>query len=504
MQAGAVPGGRNRPTGSAGAVRPSRERVAPISHLREYSRPSTESADLIVTGNGNGIRNDAYIPLVTVTVAGDKSVTHRAVMAAVLPGAPAVLSVRNGNSGGAVRALLPALHALGIRVDESDGTYTVHRGVPPATQDVRPHPTVTRWPDAPYLQTEGSSAAARLLIGTLAGTGTTAVVDGDDVLRHRPMDWVVDPLVELGAAVDYLGEPGRLPVLLRGAVCRPGTVRLTVGSAQARSAVLLAAAAARLPVTVRHPVRSRDHTERMLTAFGATLIEGSHEVGYDGGRYTVPPVIDVPADPSLAAYPVAAHLLQGRGGELRVPGVCLNPTRLGFFETLRRAGADISYRDTTTASSGERVGTVVVRGGLRPVTSVRVDEPAQLHALIDEVPLLAAVAARLPGTSRIGCAAELRFKETDRLMTTARMIEAFGGSAEVSHDGLVVRGGTPLWPGQVPAFEDHRIAMAAATLAAAVPGHTRVLGGACFSTSFPEFVEVQRAVGVQIVEAVKR
>ncbi|MFE0803645.1 3-phosphoshikimate 1-carboxyvinyltransferase [Streptomyces sp. NPDC058812] len=467
-----------------------------IFGLREHSTPLTESADLMVTGG----RESEDISLRTVEVAGDKSVTHRAVMSALLPGAPSVLSVRNANSGGAVRALLPALHALGIRIEAVDGTYTVTRGVPPVPQGIRPHPTVTRWPDAPYLQTEGSSAAARLLIGTLAGLGTSAVVDGDDVLRHRPMEWVVEPLVELGAEIDYLGEPGRLPVLLRGGVRRPGTVRLTVGSAQARSAVLLAAAAARLPVTVAHPVRSRDHTERMLAAFGAALTEEAGHVAYTGSPYTVAPVIDVPADPSLAAYPAAAHLFHGVG-ELRVPGVCLNPTRLGFFEVLRRAGADITYHDPATGSSGEPVGTVVVRGGLGQVGSVRVDEPELLHALIDEVPLLAAVAASLPGTSWIGCAEELRFKETDRLTTTARMIEAFGGSAEVRGDGLVVRGGTPLRAGRVAAFEDHRIAMAAATLASALPGRTTIVGGACYRTSFPEFAEVQRAVGVRIVEA---
>ncbi|AIA00929.1 3-phosphoshikimate 1-carboxyvinyltransferase [Streptomyces noursei] len=467
----------------------------------EFDRPATNAAHLVVDGG----RAPHHSGPRTVTVPGDKSVSHRALLAALLPGAPAHLTVRNANLGGAVRALLPALHALGLRVDDVDddggGTLVVRRGAAPVPQQVRDHPHRISWPaDVPYLETGGSSAAARLLIGMLAGTGTRAVVDGDDVLRHRPMEWIVDPLRQLGAVIDYLGERGRLPVVVREPVCRPGTVELTVGSAQARSAVLLAVAAAGLAATVRHPVRSRDHTERMLAAFGGGLDEHGRTLTWDGGPYTVPPVIDVPADPSLAAYPVAAHLLWGDGSELRVPGVGLNPTRLGFFEVLRRAGAGISYEDERSTSGGEPTGTVVARGGLDGLESVRVDEPAVLHALIDEVPLLAAVAARLPGTSWIGCAEELRFKETDRLTTTARMVAAFGARVEVAADGLTVTGGAPLRAGTVPGFEDHRIAMAAATLATSLPGRTTVHGGACHHTSFPDFADVQRAVGARIVE----
>ncbi|WP_254885468.1 3-phosphoshikimate 1-carboxyvinyltransferase [Streptomyces sp. NA02950] len=469
-----------------------------MPEVQDFDQPTTLSADLVVDG---GARTPGHPAALTVEVPGDKSVSHRALLAALLPGAPSRLTLRGANLGGAVRALLPALRGLGLRTHTDGDTLTVERDGAPVPQPVRPHPTVTDWPEGvPYLETGGSSAAARLLIGLLAGTGRSAVVDGDETLRHRPMDWLVTPLVQLGADIRYLAEPGRLPALVRTPVRRPGAVDLAVGSAQARSGVLLAAVAARLAVEIRHPVRSRDHTERMLSAFGARLTEGPGAVGYDGGAYTVPPVVDIPADPSLAAYPVAAQLLGHGGGELRVPDVCLNPTRLGFFEVLRRAGADLGYEDTRPGSSGETVGTIVARGGLDGVTAVRVDDPATLHTLIDEVPLLALVAARLPGTSWIGCAEELRFKETDRLTTTARMASAFGARVEVADDGLRVTGGAPLAAGEVPGFEDHRIAMAAATLAMSLPGRTTVLGGGCHRTSFPDFAEVQRAVGADITE----
>ncbi|MFF0746729.1 3-phosphoshikimate 1-carboxyvinyltransferase [Streptomyces sp. NPDC004111] len=473
---------------------------------KTFDKPGTESADLAVDG---GRAEEAVgVSTLRVGVPGDKSVTHRALLAALLPGAPEVLTVRNANLGGAVRALLPAMRALGVETGADGSTLTVRRGALPVEQPVREHPDVSDWPrGVPYLETGGSSAAARLLVGVLAGSGTAAVVDGDEVLRHRPMDWLIDPLTELGADIAYLGDEGCLPVLLKGAVHRPGTVTLRVGSAQARSAVLLAVAAAGLPATVRHPVRSRDHTERMLAAFGGGLDEGDNVLVWDGAAFEVPEVIDVPGDPSLAAYPVAAHLLWGDGGTLRVPGVCLNPTRTGFFDVLRRSGADISYEDghgvpheDGRAHGGEPVGTVVVRGGLDGVEAVRVEEPALLHALIDEVPLLALVAARLPGVSWIGCAEELRFKETDRLTATARMAGAFGARVEVADDGLTVRGGAPLRAGEVPGFEDHRIAMAAATLAGCLPGRTTVRGGACHRTSFPGFADVQRAVGARVVE----
>jgi 5-enolpyruvylshikimate-3-phosphate synthase len=319
------------------------------------------SADLVADGGwfGGGITTP------TVTVPGDKSVSHRALLAALLPGAPARLTVRNANMGGAVRALLPVMRAFGRRVTVERDGLTVERGGEIVPQPVRPHLGVADWPtDVPYLDTGSSSAAARLLIGLLAGTGITAVVDGDAVLRHRPMDWLVDPLNELGAEIAYLAEPGRLPVVIRGQVSRPGAVDLTVGSAQARTAALLAVVGAGVAAEIRHPVRSRDHTERMLSAFGVRLTESAGTVRHEGGSCAVPEIIEVPGDPSLAAHPVAARLLWAAPGELTVPGVCLNPTRLGFFETLRRAGVDIGYRNARTNTCGEPVGGIVVRGGL--------------------------------------------------------------------------------------------------------------------------------------------
>lgn len=432
---------------------------------------------------------DTRAPLtVTVTAPGDKSITHRALLSSLITESP--VEVRNANPGGAVRALLDPLRLLGFSVRWSGGSLIVE-------PDAAPEGGEAGESDEPVLDVGGSSAAGRLLIGVLAGKGISAIVDGDAVLRQRPMEWVVEPLRELGARIDYLGAAGRLPVAVRGPVRRSVPITLRVGSAQARSAVLLAAVGAGLPVEIGHPVRSRDHTERLLAALGADLVEDEQRLTYRGGALKALPVIEVPNDPSLAAYPAAAHLLWGDGSTLRLPGVCLNPTRLGFFEVLRKAGAAIRYEDRAVVA-GEQIGTIVVECGLDGVGPFAVEDERTFHSLIDEAPLLAAVGTRLPGSSRIGASAELVFKETNRLLTTQEMLRGFGADVTVSDTSIRVEGGAPLTAATVDGFGDHRIAMTAVTLGCALPGRTTVLGGACHTTSYPGFAEDMAAIGADI------
>lgn len=432
------------------------------------------------SGSGSG---PAAAPW-SLTVPGDKSITHRALLSALLTEAP--VEVRNANPGGAVRALLDPLRQLGFAVTWSGSSLIVEPNAVPGEREAEP-----------VLNVGGSSAAGRLLIGVLAGKGMSAIIDGDAVLRQRPMEWIVEPLRELGARIDYLGEPGRLPVAVRGPVRQSAPITLRVGSAQARSAVLLAAVSAGLPVEITHPVRSRDHTERLLAALGADLVEEAQRLTYRGGAVKQAPVIDVPNDPSLAAYPAAAHLLWGDGSTLRLPGVCLNPTRLGFFEVLRKAGAAIRYEDRGV-TAGEPVGTIVVAGGLTGVAPFAVEDAATFHSLIDEAPLLTAIGARLAGRSEIGASEELVFKETNRLLTTQAMLRGFGADVTVSDARIRVDGGAPLTAATVDGFDDHRIAMTAATLGCALPGRTTVLGGVCHTTSYPDFVEAMATIGADI------
>lgn len=415
---------------------------------------------------------------------GDKSISHRALLLGAFT--PGVTEISGLNRGSAVEALFTPLERLGVRLEERDGRLRVS-GADPGRAEPRPE-----------LDVGSSSAAARLLIGVLAGLGIPAVVTGDATLRRRPMDWLVDPLRELGAEIDDLGEPGRLPVATRGGALQPGrSVRLRVGSAQARSGVLLAAVHAGEPVTVHHPVRSRDHTERLLAHAGARFAAGDHQISYLGGGLRSLPCLEIPGDPSLAAYPVAACLLAGPAARVEIEDVCLNPTRTGFFDVLARAGAAIRY-EAVAERYGEPVGRIVAEGGLGGVRPFEVADAFTLHALIDEVPLLCAVAARIRGRSILRGAGELAFKETDRLRTTRDMLRAFGAGVEVEGDALAVDGGGPLQGGQAPSFGDHRIAMAAATLASSLQGTTRVEGGACAATSFPGFTDLMNRIGCRL------
>jgi 3-phosphoshikimate 1-carboxyvinyltransferase len=339
-----------------------------------------------------------------------------------------------------------------------------------------------------------------LSIGVLAGQGTKAIVDGNPVLRARPFSWVVDPLRKLGASITYLGSEGGLPISIDGGIHRSGRVRLSVGSAQARSAVLLAAVAARLPVEIEYPVLSRDHTERLLVWMGADIVmSGQTELRYGGGALRPIAAIAIPGDPSLAAYPVATALMSERVESLTVTDVCLNPTRNGLFEVLRSAGVDIQYEGMRQCH-GEMVGNVVVRGSLSGAVPVEIADPFTLHSLIDEVPLLALIATCIGGTSTIQSANELTFKETDRIATTRAMTAAFGGRIVTAPGSLSITGGSVTRPASLDSYGDHRIAMSAAALGCRFRDPTIIKRGGCYRTSFPGFVEALNEAGGDVTE----
>lgn len=416
-----------------------------------------------------------------LTLPGDKSISHRALILAAA--APAPTRIENLNQSRSVRVLVEALAALGAELEEA----------PPAGLVLGPIPR-PRTGAAPRLDLTSSSAAARHLLGLLAALGVEAILDGDAVLRAQPMSWVVEPLRALGAHLDDRERPGHLPVHTRPAVLRGGSVTVTVGSAQARSVLLIAATAAGISLHVRFPVRSRNHTERLLRHLGVPLDDRGEAVTVRGAG--VPPIgaLGIPGDPSALAYPAAAHVLSGSRRTLAARGVCLNPTRTGFLELLKAMGVAIAYEDVTERF-GEPVGTVLV--GPRPpeLRPFAIRDPSLFHALIDEVPVAFALASQASGASTLEGGGELAFKETDRLETTRAMLAAFGAEVEVSGHALRIEGGRPLGCGVVPSFGDHRVAMAAAALATSLPGATRIAQGGCYRSSFPTFVECMRAGG---------
>lgn len=416
---------------------------------------------------------------------GDKSVSHRVLMLAPL--AEGRSRVRGLLDAADVRATAAAVRALGAEVP-ADWSGEVALEGPAGFRD------------AGTVDCGNSGTTARILCGLIAGLGRSAVLDGDDSLRGRPMDRVVYPLQALGADIDYLGEEGRLPLeLSRRATgsLRPLVHTPRVASAQVKSSLLLAGLAAGVRVEVREPGRSRDHTERLLEAMGAPLAWGPEgdgaraalEAPEDGDRHRLSPLdLRVPGDASSAAFPAAAALLGA--GPVRLEGVGLNPTRTAWIEVVRRMGGELAVEERGSAA-GEPVGDLEV--GPSRLGAFEIG-PEDVPRLLDEVPVLAVLAARARGTSVLRGAEELRVKESDRLALLAENLDRLGVVCREREDGLEIEGRDGPLSGRIRTGGDHRIAMAFGTLAAA--GHdVEVDDPACVAVSYPDFWEDLERLG---------
>jgi 3-phosphoshikimate 1-carboxyvinyltransferase len=418
-----------------------------------------------------------------VAVPGDKSITHRALMlSAVAQGAS---RLRGLLPSADCRSTASVLRALGCGVADppGDGGEVVVAGAGIASW---------RAPERP-LDCGNSGTTARLMLGLLASRPFAATVTGDGSLRARPMRRVSGPLERMGAALRELGEPDRLPLEVLGRPLRPIEHASTVPSAQVKSAVLLAGVAGGVPVAVREPSPSRDHTERMLRGLGILVrveaVDGGSVVRLEPPSAPLPPLdLDVPGDPSSAAFLVALAALSG-AGELRIRGVGVNPTRTGFLRLARRMGARIRCEDRRSAG-GEPVADLVVAGGAA-LRGIEVG-PGEVPDAIDEIPVLAVLAARAEGETRITGAAELRVKETDRIAALVENLRAIGVQAEELADGLVVRGTDRPLAGPVRTHHDHRVAMAFGVLGAAGSATLLVDAPAVVEVSFPGFWDLLR------------
>lgn len=426
----------------------------------------------------------------TARVPGDKSIAHRWLLLATIAngrtsliGLPGSLDV--ASTAGACAALLPA---------GADDLLAWVRSVEsgePAGGEVSIEAegrSALRLPGGP-LDCGNSGTAMRLLAGVLAASPAEAVLDGDASLRTRPMERVAEPLRRMGAGVET--TDGHPPVTVKGAALHGIRHESAVPSAQVKSAVLLAGIGADGRTEVIEPAPTRDHTERALRALGAPVETLTHGAAVE--RFDVPAFEGaVPGDVSSAAFLAAAALVTG--GEMTIERVGCNPTRSGFLEVLARMGADVELTQTGE-ELGEPVGTVRVsaRGGLQGV----VVQPDELPRVIDEVPVLAAVAAHAEGQSRFGGAGELRVKESDRLAGIRDLISGLGGRASVEGDALVVVGGG-LRGGTVSSNGDHRMAMAAAVAALAADGPSEIDGAEAAAVSFPGFTITMLDLGARI------
>jgi 3-phosphoshikimate 1-carboxyvinyltransferase len=409
-----------------------------------------------------------------VRVPGDKSISHRALMFAAL--ADGETRVRGILQSADVQSTAGVLRTLGVDVPELGPDIAI-RGV--GRRGLRA-------PAAP-LDCGNSGTTARLMAGIVAGSGHVATFVGDESLSRRPMRRVAVPLQAMGATVELPPHAG-LPMTIRGAVLEGIQWRTEQASAQVKSAILLAGLVSGVEVSVEEPARSRDHTERMLAAFGApVMVEGDTVTLRRTSRLT-PIDIDVPGDPSSAAF-LAALAALAQGGELEIEGVLANPTRTGFFQALRRMGAqvDIDRRER----AGESVATVRVRPDWLRAIDV---EPDDVPSMIDELPLLACVAALADGETRIRGAEELRVKESDRIAAVVSNLRAIGVEATEFADGLTVVGRPGPLVGRVITHGDHRLAMAFGVLGALPGSAIEIDDPDCVNVSFPGFWQLLQRV----------
>jgi 3-phosphoshikimate 1-carboxyvinyltransferase len=422
----------------------------------------------------------------TLRVPGDKSISHRVlILAALARGESRLRGVSTARDPASTASVL---RALGANVPAPGAAEMRVTGV--GLRGLRPAP-------AP-LDCGNSGTTARLMLGVLAAQPSTAELTGDASLCSRPMRRVTSPLSCMGARFEELGQPDHLPIRVHGGPLQALEYSSPRASAQVKSALLLAGLCGGVAVQVSEPVLSRDHTERLLAGLGVPLSLGRDEVGT---RVALTPVdeipaldVDVPGDVSAAAFFLALALLSTRGA-LRIADVGVNPTRTGLLEVLRRMGARVQL-DAQRDAAGEPVADLVCSaGGLRS-TAVT---PEEVPSLVDEVPVLAVLAARAEGETRITGAAELRVKESDRLAALAANLRALGVAVDELADGLAITGTDAPLSGRVRGFGDHRIAMAFAVLAAQPGNDIRLDDADIAAVSFPGFQQQLDAAAAALV-----
>jgi 3-phosphoshikimate 1-carboxyvinyltransferase len=406
-------------------------------------------------------------------VPGDKSISHRALLLGAL--AHGTTEVRGLLQGEDCRATLAALRALGVEIAEAaDGAVQVRGRGPEGLGE----------PES-VLDAGNSGTTLRLLSGVLAGRPFCSVLTGDASLRRRPMRRVTEPLRAMGATVLGRADGALAPLAIRGGGLRGIAWASPVASAQVKSAILLAGLQAEGETTVSEPSLSRDHTERMLAAFGAPPRRDGGAVTVGGGARLAAADIRVPGDPSSAAFFLVAAAARP-GAEIRVRDVGVNPTRTGLLEALGLMGAEVR-RERERAEAGEPVADLVVRGARLRGIALGGD---LIPRLIDEVPALAVAAALADGETVIRGAAELRVKEVDRIAAIAEEFGRLGAAVSPTDEGLRIRGGAPLRGAAVSSRGDHRMAMSLAVAALFSDGETVIRDVACVDTSFPGFARL--------------
>lgn len=404
-----------------------------------------------------------------LTVPGDKSISHRAVMFGAI--ANGTTRITNFLQGADCLSTIACFQKLGISIENTPSEILVHgKGLHGFSAP------------SDYLDTGNSGTTTRLIAGILAGQEFTSFLTGDASIQTRPMKRIIQPLSLMGASVESLRGNDCVPLKIQGHPLQSISYLSPVASAQVKSCILLAGLYGNDITSVTEPFLSRNHTELMLSHFGAKISSQNTTVSIEPEPVLHGTDISVPGDISSAAYFIAAALLVP-GSELLIKHVGINPTRDGILRICKAMGADIQLMNHSTAG-GEPVADLLVRHSALHGTVI---EGELIPALIDEIPVIAVLAAYAKGTTVIRNAEELKVKESNRLGILVEELTAMGGNVEETSDGMIIHGGAPLHGASIDSRLDHRIAMSFAIAGLAAEGTTQLLRADCVNISYPGF-----------------
>jgi len=412
----------------------------------------------------NGLKGEVTIP-------GDKSVSHRSVMFGSI--AKGTTEIQHFLQGADCLSSIACFQKMGVAIENHGNQVLVHgnglRGL--------------KKPDS-ILDCGNSGTTIRLISGILAAQDFTVTLTGDESIQKRPMKRIMTPLSQMGAQIRSIHDNGCAPLEITGTLLHGIHYQSPVASAQVKSAVLLAGLYADGETKVTEPELSRNHTELMLSSFGAN-------VKTEGTTATIQPAAElygqkilVPGDISSAAFFIAAGLMVPNS-EILIKNTGINPTRDGIIHVCKAMGADISLLNVCD-DIGEPTADILVRSSSLHGTTVG---GAIIPTLIDELPMIAAMACFAEGTTVIKDAAELKVKESNRIEVMVRNLSAMGADVEETEDGMIIRGGKPLHGAVIDSKDDHRIAMTFAIAGCLADGETQILGAECVNISYPEFYE---------------
>ena len=404
-----------------------------------------------------------------LAVPGDKSISHRSVMFGAL--SEGITEAENFLTGADCLSTISCFRQMGISVEQNGTSVIVHgKGLHGLT---RP---------SGIIDAGNSGTTVRLLSGILAGQPFDSMITGDASIQKRPMKRVMTPLSQMGASITSVHENGCAPLQIKGSPLHGIHYLSPVASAQVKSCVLLAGLYADTPTSVTEPAISRNHSELMLRYFGADIqCEGTTSTVLPDPRL-VGQKVNVPGDISSAAYFIAAALLVP-GSEVLLKNVGINPTRDGMLRVVRAMGGDVTLVNENT-DGAEPCADLLIRSSSLHATTI---EGELIPTLIDELPVIAVLAAFAEGTTVIKDAAELKVKESDRIAVMTENLKRMGADVEPTDDGMIIHGGRPLHGATINPYLDHRIAMSFAVAALAADGKTEIQDADCVKISYPGF-----------------